>query len=84
MFALSMVTAGNAFPVTAHPHQPGSLLGQACRIGYQSHFAIVDSADLTEEAYPTKSAPINATSTPDELVVFESAQALPIFVFYVK
>ena len=83
VFVLSMVTAGNTFPVTEHPHQPGSLKGQACHTGYQSHFTTVDSANSTK-AYPTKSAPINAASTADELVVFDHAQAIPLFVFYVK
>ena len=34
VYLLSMVNAGNTFPVTEHP---GSLKGQACRLGYQSH-----------------------------------------------
>jgi len=83
VFLLSLVNAGNTFPVTEHPEQAGSLLGHACRPGYQSHFTIVDSTDYTK-AFPTRSASVNAASTADELVTFESAQAVPLFVFYVK
>ena len=81
VFLLSLVNAGNTFPVTEQPDQAGSLLGHACRPGYQSHFTIVDSTDYTK-AYPTKSAPINGASTADELVVFDVPQSLPLFVFY--
>ena len=83
MFLLSLVNAGNTFPVIEHPEQPGSLLGQACRPGYQSHFTIVDSPDHTQ-AFPTKYAVIDDATTADELVTFESAQAVPLFAFYVK
>jgi len=83
VFLLSLVNAGNTFPVTEHPEKAGSLLGHACRPGYQSHFTIVDSTDYTQ-AFLTKSAPINGAPTADELVTFESAQAVPLFVFYVK
>ena len=83
VFLLSLVNAGNTFPVIEHPEQPGSLLGQACRPGYQSHFTIVDSPDHTQ-AFPTKYAVIDDATTADELVVFDHAQAVPVFVFYVK
>ena len=82
VFILSMVNVDNTFPVTKHPHKPKSLKGQACHTGYQSHFTIVDSANVTA-AFPT-SVPINPASTADELVVFDHAQAVPLFVFYVK
>ena len=81
VFVLSMLNAGNTFPVTEHPLEADSLEEQACRPGYQSHFTIVDSTDYTK-AYPTKSAPINGASTADELVVFDVSQSLPLFVFY--
>ena len=77
-----MVNAGNTFPVTENPRNSKSLKGQACHTGYQSHFTIVDSANVTA-AFPT-SVPINPASTADELVVFDHAQAVPLFVFYVK
>ena len=83
VFILSMVNAGNPFPVIEHPEQAGSLLGQACRPGYQSHFTLVDSTNY-KKAFPTSSSVINAATTADELVTFESAQAVPVFVFYVR
>ena len=80
---LSMVIAGNIFPVTEHPKQAGSLLGQACRTGYQSHFTIVESQDYTQ-AFPSTKATIDPTNTADELVIFNDVQAVPVFVFYIK
>ena len=78
VFLLSVVNAGNIFPVAEHPLSSKSLKGQACRPGYQSHFTIV------EQAVPTKSTVINTATAADELVVFDHAQAVPLFVFYVK
>jgi hypothetical protein len=83
VFLLSMVVPGNVFPVTEHPEKAGSLLGQACRTGYQSHFTIVESKDYTQ-AFPTPKSAIDPTTTADELVTFNDAQAVPVFVFYVK
>ena len=89
VFLLSMVISGNPFPVTEYPFlkdgsdSPEGYKGKACPLGYQSHSTIVDSSKYPN-SYPITSTTINATSTADELVVFESAQALPIFVFDVK
>jgi len=81
-FIISMVIPGNSFPVVEHPFaDPGGFKGKACRNGYQSHFTVVDGRSLN--AFPIK-VHIDPTTAADELVTFEGAQALPIFVFYTK
>ena len=98
-FLVSMVIPGNTFPVVEHPFvdppvyekdKKGNLVrkansdgykGKACLAGYQSHFTLVDGRDKST-AYPITGA-INS-DTADEMVTFEGAQALPIFVFYAK
>jgi len=66
---------------------PFGLLGQACKAGYQSHYTIVDSVH-SGSAFPTQHGDFdgqaNARTVSDELVVFEGAQALPLFLVYYK
>jgi len=82
-----MVAPGNSFPVTEHPFlrsgekNPGGYLGEACRGGYQSHYTVVDRREI-DKAFPIRGK-IDPAIAADELVVFESAQALPLFVIYV-
>ena len=83
-----MVIPGNSFPVVEHPFaadgssaNPSGFKGKACRAGYQSHFTLVDGR--TMNAFPLK-GPNDQATTADELVTFEGAQALPLFVFYTK
>jgi len=76
----SVVVPGNMLPVLEHPEESGSLLGQACRTGYQSHFTMVDG---TKESAPLVDG-IDETIAADELIVFEGSYALPLFVFYKK
>jgi len=87
-FLVSMVIPGNIFPVIEHPFaadgssaNPSGFKGKACRKGYQSHFTLVDGR--TMNAFPLM-GPNDQATTADELVTFEGAQALPIFVFYTK
>ena len=56
--------------------------GKGCRAGYQSHFTLVDGTTIST-AFPIKGA-VDPASAADELVTFEGAQALPLFVFYTK
>ena len=88
-FIVSMVIPGNFFPVVEHPFaadgssaNPTGFKGKACRTGYQSHFTLVDGRDINK-AFPIKGA-IDPATAADELVIFQEAQALPIFVFYTK
>ena len=95
-FLISLVIPGNPYPVTEKPFieenekreiNPVGLLGQACKPGHQSHYVIIDSAASTG-AFPTKFVdfddPGKERVVSDELVVFEGAQALPLFLVYYK
>jgi len=66
---------------------PFGLLGQACKAGFQSHYTIVDSVH-SGSAFPTQHGDFDdqakARRVSDELVVFEGAQALPLFLVYYK
>jgi len=76
VLVISLVTPGNAFPVTEAPGSEGSLLGSKCQLGYQSHYVVV-----TGDGKPA------LTVTPqsvNEVVVFQSAQVFPKFIVYLK
>ena len=74
---------------------PKGLLGKACNTGYQSHFTLVNANNIAD-AYPIHDSQlltnppsksqngVNDVIIADGLVVFEAAQALPLFVFYAK
>jgi len=66
---------------------PLGLLGQACKAGFQSHYTVVDSVH-SGSAFPTQHGDFDdqgkARRVSDELVVFEGAQALPLFLVYYK
>ena len=87
-FIVSMVIPGNIFPVVEPPFaangssNPGGFNGKACRVGYQSHFTLVDGRDIYT-AFPLKGS-IDTAAAADELVTFDTSQALPLFVFYTK
>ena len=79
---LGVVCPGNVYPVKEHPFRAGSLRGNPCQSGYQSHFTVVSKAN-TVTAFPIgRSEVVNPQKHADELVVFESAQTLPLFVVY--
>ena len=98
-FFVSMVIPGNPFPVVEHPFtepvvfeedrlgnkvrkgNPAGFKGKGCRAGYQSHLTLVEGRDI-RSAYPIKGAV--ASDTADELVTFDHAQAIPLFVFYMN
>jgi len=90
VFLLSMVVPGNTFPVTEDPwdaeqKNKTGYHGQPCRVGYQSHFTLVEPKQFGSSSNPTKSLPpFDPAKVCDELVVFEGALALPFFVFYLK
>jgi len=69
-FVVGLAIPGNSFPVTVK-----SLRGQSCRKGYQSHYVVVGPTGNPLQTPPT------ATSD-DELVVFEPAQVLPLFLVH--
>ena len=87
-FLVSVVIPGNAFPVVEHPFaadgsaNPSGSKGKGCRGGYQSHFTLVDGRDINS-AFPVRGS-IDPATAADELVTFDTSQALPIFVFYTK
>jgi len=79
-FVLAVVTPGNLFPVVEKPSDRVNYRNQGCRNGYQSHFTIVDGRSKVS-AFPIQ-GPIDPAIAADELIIFQEAQALPIFVFY--
>jgi len=99
-FIVSLVIPGNSFPVVEHPFvdppvyekdkkgtpvrkaNADGYKGKACLSGYQSHFTLVDGRDINT-AFPLRGS-IDAATAADEMVTFEGAQALPLFVFYTK
>jgi len=79
---VAMVAPGNPFPISEHPYQDErGYYGKGLRDGYQSHYSIV-SKDPDKLSYPYE-PPFNENEHADELVVFQEAQALPLFVIFV-
>ena len=84
---IALVIPGNSYPITEVPHlpdgksNPKGFLGKACQAGYQSHFTIVKGEDISN-AFPVETPDFDPATVADELVVFETAQTLPLFVFY--
>jgi len=80
---LAVVIPGNIYPVTEDHEGLDSLKGKPCKgVGYQSHYTNVHSTfgppnfgrvcnPPTEDCY-------------DELVVFQDAQTLPLFIIEYK
>ena len=88
---LSLVIPGNPYPITEPPFveagqpNPAGLAGKPCRQGYQSHYTLVDT-DPRTNPFPTKLSGdpadhVRRKLVADELVVFDAAQALPLFLF---
>jgi len=75
VFLIALTIPGNPYPATEPPlNNPTSLLGQACKAGYQSHYL-----EVTRSGQPA----VNVDDKfGDELVVFEGSQALPLFLVY--
>ena len=59
------------------PDQEG-YLGKACRAGYQSHYTVVDSRNIST-AFPFKEEKIDPAITSNEIVIFDGAQILLSF-----
>jgi len=81
---LAMTEPGNQFPVVERAGGKGSLLGKPCQKGYQSHYALVAqnlAPDMTGHVAPLNTPKQNLA---DEMVLFESAQAVPKYVIFTK
>jgi len=84
VFLIALVTPGNAFPVVEDPFSnkvkkipsEKGFFGKTCLGGYQSHYAIVKSGFPSLDITKMK-------EESDELVVFQDAQALPLFLVVV-
>lgn len=63
---------------------PKGYYGKGVRGGYQSHYAIVTKSEISSACLPIHEEAINPINHCDELVVFQDAQALPLFVLYVQ
>lgn len=92
VFMVCLTVPGNALPITAAPYSdptpfpriPNSkgFLASPCQRGYQSHYTVVTKANKATEGYPMRESPIRESF--DELVVFEPAQALPVFLVFMS
>jgi len=84
---ISLVIPGNVLPITTPPYihhrtpNPDGFLAKPCKLGYQSHFTVVNQRGV-DKGTPITGSP--TPNTPDELVVFEASQALPLFILYSK
>jgi len=76
VFLIALTVPGNPYPVTEPPNKDNatSLLGQACKTGYQSHYL-----EATLRGQPAINV---AERYGDELVVFKGSQTLPLFLVY--
>lgn len=89
VFLISLVTIGNAFPVIDPPFvkktlglrvNPTGQYGKPCQLGYQSHYCVVET-EKTSLGKPVKDS-TNLAGLPDEVVVFEPTQILPLFLIH--
>lgn len=79
---VSMIIPGNIFPITKNPWKPGSYLGKPLQSGYQSHYTVV-SKSSTVTAFPVSHSDIiHKHKHASELVIFDGAQALPMFILH--
>jgi len=73
--------------VDKRKRNPFGLLAQACKGGYQSHYSVIDTKTFAAP-FPTQFGDFDDREknrvVSDELVVFEGAQALPLFLVYYK
>jgi len=87
VFVVALVIPGNPFPVTEHPYVNGKpnekgYLGKGVRSGYQSHFTQVNRK-MIGAAYPI-TGQFDPNEHGNELVVFQEAQILPVFILECK
>ena len=86
VLVISLASPGNVLPISADPvlnkiKNPQGYLGKPRQQGYQSHYTVVHMpGEGGTYGYPLRTAPTDDSS--DELVVFEPAQALPVFLIY--
>jgi len=83
------VLPGNVYPVTEAPVttifgreqvNADGFMGRPHRRGYQSHYTMVKKKVELKKAYPITD--LIDEQAADELVVFEAAQVLPLFLIY--
>ena len=60
---------------------PQGYLGKACRPGYQSHYTVVDSKNVST-SFPCRKEELDPNETANEIVIFDGAQILPLFLIY--
>jgi len=63
-------------------HNPDGFYEHGPQSGFQAHYTIVEKHNI-RKAFPIKTS-IDVTNHADELVVFQDAQTLPVFVLYVQ
>jgi len=66
---------------TVRVRNPDGFYESGPQDGFQSHYTIVEKLD-TKVAFPIKDGSIDTKRHADELVIFQDAQTLPIFVLY--
>jgi len=69
---ICLAIPGNVYPVTEHPQGENSLMGQAIKSGYQSHYVLT-----TKDGNPCKKREAPGSHY-DELVLGQEAQVVPI------
>lgn len=80
VYILCYVLPGNDYPVTENPFGDDSFRGKSLKPGYQSHYTLVNKFEF-DLAFPIEgNIEDNCVC---ELVVFENAQILPLYVIYI-
>lgn len=92
-YIVAAVIPGNVFPCTDHPFidengvkfseeqggNPNGYYGRGVRGGYESHYTLVKDSAVFD--YPIE-GPFDPATDADELVIFQDAYALPLFIIY--
>jgi len=90
VFLISLILPGNSCPVVEDPFtdstrskkNPLGLLGGPCEPGYQSHYVVVPNKWFAFPARFKEGEQFDPKKHADELVVFNHAQTLPLFLVY--
>jgi len=90
VLVLALVSPGNSLPVTESPEGDSTknYYGKAGEKGYQSHYTTVkyqgweSKTPVNKDSIPTWNDDLAKGKIVDELVLFEGAQVLPLFLVY--